>query len=218
MGGAKVTSPSFLEAANYFRRRLFLFAPNVCNARCDFCYVAPFFAQRAHLPVPTLVRIRKMLRTLTDIGFREIRITGGEPLLLDNLDAVVEALTLRGLSYTILTNGQQLSHWHDLFVDTPPSKVTISIHSSVSPERVFGVDWDVTEILDEVSRLSNKIEFVASVVVVPSVIGGLTNTIDSLIDAGVGELKLIRPNVATDEGEEVFLSVVEIAQRHARAR
>jgi cytosylglucuronate decarboxylase len=75
-----------------------------CNARCRMCRFAnshdPYF-----MP---LDRLQALVDELRGSGTREIRFTGGEPLLHDALEDAVRIVSSAGLKASIITNGALL--------------------------------------------------------------------------------------------------------------
>lgn len=77
-----------------------------CNQDCIFCYncwnALPAYP-RGKLSTPKTI---KMLRkAVKESGARTVAITGGEPLLRDDLPDIVAALTLGNVTVSLLTNG-----------------------------------------------------------------------------------------------------------------
>jgi MoaA/NifB/PqqE/SkfB family radical SAM enzyme len=71
-----------------------------CNLACAYC--TEF--DRKSAPVPTAELIRRVDR-LADLGTAVITLSGGEPLLHPDLDAVVARVRARGAMAVVLTNG-----------------------------------------------------------------------------------------------------------------
>jgi sulfatase maturation enzyme AslB (radical SAM superfamily) len=86
--------------------RLWLYSNFDCNLACDYCCVrsSPKTARRA-LPLETILRISSEAPAL---GVREIFVTGGEPLLLDEIAQILTACA-RAAPTTVLTNGIPLA-------------------------------------------------------------------------------------------------------------
>lgn len=82
--------------------RLWMYTNFDCNLACDYCCVrsSPQTDRRA-LGVD---RVRQLAAEAVEAGVSELILTGGEPFLLPDLDAVVEACTSQ-LPTTLLTNG-----------------------------------------------------------------------------------------------------------------
>src|SRR5690242_17089861 len=87
---------------------LFLEITKSCNYACSHCYLGalPSFAQESATDV---ARLREALSKIDVLGLREVRFTGGEPLLSRSLPHAVEFCARHGLSYTIVSNGSGIS-------------------------------------------------------------------------------------------------------------
>src|SRR2546423_11292623 len=103
--------PAVRDVVEYCQESFFCFVPNVCNAKCNFCYVSPAVLGSAHLADGVLRRATKLFEAMSAVGFREVRFTGGEPLLFDNFDCLAEFAVASGLKYTVLTNGIALKSY-----------------------------------------------------------------------------------------------------------
>ena len=82
-----------------------------CNFRCTFCMPAEIFGERYRfLPkddILTFEEISRVARLFVGLGVRKIRLTGGEPLLRDQLEVLVAQLaSIEGLGdLALTTNG-----------------------------------------------------------------------------------------------------------------
>jgi sulfatase maturation enzyme AslB (radical SAM superfamily) len=81
--------------------RLWLYVNFDCNLRCDYCCVrsSPTAPRRAL----GLDRVQRIARESVPLGVREFFVTGGEPFLLPDIDALVNALATKA-PVTLLTN------------------------------------------------------------------------------------------------------------------
>jgi Radical SAM superfamily/4Fe-4S single cluster domain len=191
----EIPNPDALKAAaNYFNSVAFLFVPNVCNARCDFCYVAPTFAQTARITPAMLDRAAALFVGLKLAGIQEVRFTGGEPLLFENFTTLAELAQQQGLRYRVLTNGLRLQHHANFLRSCRPERITVSIHDVHRPESYFGVGVDTADILGAIRLLSLHTTIEATIVVRDGAHGNLDATIGALDGAGVTQVKLILSN------------------------
>lgn len=82
--------------------RLWLYTNFDCNLRCDYCCV------RSSPTVPRrelgLDRVQQIAREATELGVKEIFVTGGEPFLLEDIDEILIACAAVAPT-TVLTNG-----------------------------------------------------------------------------------------------------------------
>lgn len=73
-----------------------------CNLTCPMCGIPRFGNQKREMSVP---QIRLAAQRLSELSVARVVVTGGEPMLRDDLDAIVDALASRGIVVTLLTNG-----------------------------------------------------------------------------------------------------------------
>jgi hypothetical protein len=200
-------------AVKYYNRVIFFFVPNVCNARCEFCYVAPRFTESARLPDAMLTRASQVAVALKSWGFDEVRITGGEPLVFDNYTELVRRVTDAGLKYRLLTNGINLGANVDFALAHPPVQITVSVHDPATLHETFGVPVDGAEIIDSISRLSARIPVECTIVLEGAERGSIDATLVRLASAGVARVKLLLANVpGSADGRETFRSIAQRAQ------
>jgi len=110
-----------------------------CNLRCTYCMPAeglPWLAKEQLLTTDEIVRVASVLARL---GIREIRLTGGEPLLRrDIVDVVARLSALHGpegpLEVSMTTNAIRLDRVMDELVAAGLARVNISL-DTVNPER-----------------------------------------------------------------------------------
>jgi MoaA/NifB/PqqE/SkfB family radical SAM enzyme len=82
---------------------------SVCNARCDFCNFATDQLPKHKRHSVTLDEARLALDILARNNIRYIHLTGGEPLMHRDLDAIVAHACRLGMSTVVVTNGWALS-------------------------------------------------------------------------------------------------------------
>jgi MoaA/NifB/PqqE/SkfB family radical SAM enzyme len=184
----------------------FVFVPNLCNARCDFCYVRPVFAESAKASAAVLHRGRITAAALSELGFTSVRFTGGEPTIFSNFDELVSPFINVGLTYRVLTNGFSLGASLDYFRTTPPERFTISVHTTRDPATVFGVPLSVHE-LSRTRRTLAAIADVEATIVVEDAGRGwdeLDSTLADLVDDGVSDVKVILENSRQRRDREIF--------------
>lgn len=76
-----------------------------CNLRCDWCDTAWACGKDAPHEAVTLPDLAKIAEDAAADGVRNVTLTGGEPLLQENIRAVMEQLCGMGLRVEIETNG-----------------------------------------------------------------------------------------------------------------
>ncbi|MBI2835630.1 MAG: radical SAM protein [Acidobacteria bacterium] len=75
-----------------------------CNIDCAYCNEY----DRVSQPVPLAVMLRR-LDKLATLGTSVVALSGGEPMLHPDLDAIIEAIRERGMIAGLITNGYLLS-------------------------------------------------------------------------------------------------------------
>src|ERR1700722_637811 len=82
--------------------RLWLYTNFDCNLHCDYCCV------RSSPTVPRrelgLARVQRIAREASELGVKEIFVTGGEPFLLEDIGEILVACAA-ATPTTVLTNG-----------------------------------------------------------------------------------------------------------------
>ncbi len=107
-----------------------------CNLRCVYCMPAEGVPYKPRDAILHSEEIARMVEAAAGIGFRTIRLTGGEPLVRRNLVGLVRRLaSIPGIEDVALTtNGTLLgAHANDL-ADAGLGRVNISM-DSLQPER-----------------------------------------------------------------------------------
>lgn len=211
--GAKEERAALQEAVAYYHGTAFLFVPNVCNAKCDFCYVTPAYGRHPRFPEPLLDKAERLARSLHDWGFTEMRITGGEPLAFTNITALIDRVRSAGLSYRVLTNGLNLGSFVPYATEHPPNQITVSVHDLDRLEEIFRVPVDVDGLLEAIHTLSATVEMECTVVVDVPDWPAINRTLSRLASAGVSRVKLLLPNIAKQQDLAAFLAVASQARK-----
>jgi len=102
--------------------------------RCDFRCVYCMAEEMEFLPKPAVLSLEELYqvaKTFTELGVRKIRLTGGEPLIRNNVMSLVERLgALSGLGELALTtNGSQLQRLSPALKRAGVDRVNISLDS-----------------------------------------------------------------------------------------
>ena len=106
-----------------------------CNFRCPYCMPAELFGESyKFLPKEEILRfeeITRLARIFVDLGVRKIRITGGEPLLRNELPKLLAMLAaIDGVEdLTLTTNGYLLAQQAQALKDAGLTRVTVSLDS-----------------------------------------------------------------------------------------
>ncbi len=107
-----------------------------CNYRCTYCMpkneTYSFFKKNELL---TQQEIDKLITNLKQLGLKHIKITGGEPLLRNDIISIVKLLQkhqLQDLSLT--TNGELLEQYAQPLFEAGLQRITVSL-DSLDPEK-----------------------------------------------------------------------------------
>lgn len=104
-----------------------------CNFRCPYCMPAEIYGERyKFLPkdqVLSFEQIEKIARVFAELGVSKIRLTGGEPLLRQDLDLLVKMLIqIPGIEdLALTTNGYLLTRFAEKLHEAGLKRITISI-------------------------------------------------------------------------------------------
>ncbi len=130
-----------------------------CNFRCTYCMPKDVFNDRhaflKHEELLTFEEITRIARIAIAHGVEKLRLTGGEPLLRKNIEALIAMLsTLRTpagapVDITLTTNGSILARKARALADAGLRRVTVSLDAL--DDGVFramnDVDFPVAEVL-----------------------------------------------------------------------
>jgi cyclic pyranopterin phosphate synthase len=131
-----------------------------CNFRCNYCMPKEIFDKDyAYLPHKSLLsfeEITRVARVFVAHGVQKIRLTGGEPLLRKNLEALIEQLaalrTVEGLplDITLTTNGSLLARKAAALKAAGLQRVTVSLDGLDDAvfRRMNDVDFPVADVLE----------------------------------------------------------------------
>ncbi|MDP9902095.1 GTP 3',8-cyclase MoaA [Variovorax ginsengisoli] len=146
-----------------------------CNFRCSYCMPKEVFDKDyQYLPHAALLsfeEITRLARLFAAHGVRKIRLTGGEPLLRKNIEALIEQLaalrTVDGLplDLTLTTNGSLLARKARALKAAGLQRVTVSLD---------GLD-------DAVFRGMNDVDFP---------VADVLHGIEAARDVGLGPIKI----------------------------
>ncbi len=170
-----IASGALTDRLNRPLRDLRISVTDRCNFRCSYCMPKEVFDnEHVYLPHSALLSFEEITRIAAQFvlhGVQKIRLTGGEPLLRKNIEALIAQLaalkTPRGapLDITLTTNGSLLSRKAVALKAAGLQRVTVSLD---------GLD-------DAVFRKMNDVDFP-----VADVLAG----IKAAQDAGLGPIKV----------------------------
>jgi cyclic pyranopterin phosphate synthase len=134
-----------------------------CNFRCVYCMPREVFDQDypyvPHGELLSFEEITRLARIFVRRGVRKIRLTGGEPLLRRDLDALVRMLAgLRTelavpLDLAITTNGSLLKRKAAALAEAGLQRVTVSLDALDDAvfRRMSDVDFPVSQVLEGIA-------------------------------------------------------------------
>ena len=127
-----------------------------CNFRCPYCMPAEIYGEKyAFLPraeLLTFEEIARLTRLFAELGVTKIRLTGGEPLVRNGLENLVELLSqIDDIDdLTLTTNGYLLAQNAQALKDAGLRRITVSLDSL--DEDVFremnGRDYGTERVLE----------------------------------------------------------------------
>lgn len=191
---------NFDKINKYFDYTLFAFLPNICNSSCDFCYVNPLVGKSAKLNQKIITNFGILVKQMKEVGFKSIRITGGEPLIFRNFDELVGVVKKYDLDYTILTNGQELKSQLKCLINFPPKKISISLHSFKNYEKIFNnkINFKLFyRAVSDLKRIGTKISI--TIVYQNKNQDEILEMINIFEKKKYQELKIIYPNIKNDK-------------------
>ncbi len=110
-----------------------------CNLRCTYCMPEERYSWLKKNLILSFEEITRLVRIYRDLGVDRVRITGGEPLLRQDLPRLIEQLYALGLKEIALTtNGVLLEQHHESLRQAGMSRFTVSL-DAVDPKTFEGM-------------------------------------------------------------------------------
>ena len=127
-------APADGEVERPIGSRLWLYTNFDCNLKCDYCCVRS--SPKAPRRALGLDRVRRIAQEARELGVREIFVTGGEPLLLEDIGDILLACS-EAAPTTVLTNGMLIAGRRlEMLRSLPRERLTFQISlDSPTPER-----------------------------------------------------------------------------------
>lgn len=134
-------------------RRLQIAITANCNLRCVGCHYGRDFMRGEQLGLPL---VRQLLDDAKDVGFWDVRLYGGEPLLHPDLPEMVRHSVALGLETFVTTNGMLLDRTFPALFDAGLRRLTIGYYGTDAdydayvqrPDRFARLERNVAEIRD----------------------------------------------------------------------
>ncbi|RLE83951.1 MAG: GTP 3',8-cyclase MoaA, partial [Thermoprotei archaeon] len=114
-----------------------------CNFRCVYCHrEGEFFDHKKYEMKPS--DIEKIVRVAAKLGFNKVKLTGGEPLVREDIVEIVERIyKIKGITdISLTTNGYLLSEYATELKMAGLSRINVSLLTLDSSKfkRITGVD------------------------------------------------------------------------------
>jgi cyclic pyranopterin phosphate synthase len=107
-----------------------------CNFRCVYCMPAEGLPWLPKREILTYEEILRLARVFIGLGVRTVRLTGGEPLMRQDIDVLIEGLTRvdPALDLSMTTNGFFLADKARRLAEAGLKRINVSL-DSLKPER-----------------------------------------------------------------------------------
>jgi cyclic pyranopterin phosphate synthase len=130
-----------------------------CNFRCNYCMPAEVFGERYEfLPRREILdfeEIERLAGVFASVGVRKLRVTGGEPLLRQDLPLLIAGLAALpgGLDLALTTNATLLPRLAQPLVEAGLQRVTVSLDSldEAAFHRINGGKLTVARVLEGIA-------------------------------------------------------------------
>ena len=145
---------SFNRKIDYLR----LSVTDRCNLRCFYCMPKKGIKLLKREQLLTFEEIVRATKILSGIGIKKVRLTGGEPLLRDNILSLIENIhKIDGIEdLSLTTNGLLLSEYLPQLFKAGVGKLNISL-DSLNPQKykIITRGGDVGKVIDGINKASD---------------------------------------------------------------
>ena len=130
-----MSAQAITDTRNRPLRDLRISVTDRCNFRCTYCMPAQIFNEHyqflPHSEILTFEEITRLTQIITDLGAVKLRLTGGEPLVRQDIEVLVQQLTQVGgvADIAMTTNAYLLPKKAALLKEAGLQRVTISLDS-----------------------------------------------------------------------------------------
>lgn len=102
-----------------------------CNLRCVYCVDENTFEEMSHSDILTYEEIIRLVQIFVSIGIKNIKITGGEPLVRNGVVELIKSIkSIEGVeTLTLTTNGVLLSNYIEELNNAKIDAINISLDS-----------------------------------------------------------------------------------------
>jgi len=107
-----------------------------CNFRCVYCMPAEGLTWLPKREILSYEELLRLARIFIELGIRTVRLTGGEPLMRQDIDVLIDGLTRLdpGLDLSMTTNGFFLKEKARRLAEAGLKRINVSL-DSLQPER-----------------------------------------------------------------------------------
>lgn len=159
MGSAMYGQDSIIFRDSYQRplSYLRLSITDLCNFKCNYCLPNGYQGKSSQTEL-TLEEVKTLVSSFSRLGFKKIRLTGGEPSLRKDLLAIIDICKSQpGIEKVcITTNGYRLEHFLPQWIEAGIDQVNVSI-DSLSPEQ-FELITSSSDLPKIISALDHAID------------------------------------------------------------
>lgn len=146
-----VLADSFKREIDYLR----LSVTDRCNLRCKYCMPGEGIRLAGREELLTYEEILKTVKIFGDLGIRRLRLTGGEPLLRDDISELISGLSgLKDIEdISITTNGILLKKYLERLYRSGISGINISLDSLDGKRyRQITRGGDIKKVIDSINE------------------------------------------------------------------
>lgn len=156
-----VTASGLVDRLRRPLRDLRVSVTDRCNFRCVYCMPKDVFGPGYQFmrrdDLLTFEEIHRLAGVFVEQGVRKIRLTGGEPLLRERLELLVEKLAeFEQVDLTLTTNGSLLSKKAQALREAGLKRLTVSLDAmdDATFRAMNDVDFSVKDVLDGIDAAS----------------------------------------------------------------
>ncbi|RKZ53394.1 MAG: hypothetical protein DRR16_14700 [Candidatus Parabeggiatoa sp. nov. 3] len=106
-----------------------------CNFFCAYCFNNSSYSRKSSSYV--IDNWDFVINQISSTSINEIRLSGGEPLLIENIGDICQSILSNNLSYTITTNGSLLNKNLEWIKRSPPTTLWLSYHKEYNNYKSF---------------------------------------------------------------------------------
>lgn len=177
-----------------------------CNFRCPYCMPAEVFHERFQFlkreKILTFEEIERLTRIIVSMGAVKLRLTGGEPLVRQEIDSLVKMLAqIEGVEdFAMTTNASLLAKYAQKLKDAGLKRLTISLDS---------LDEDISQ---KMNGDKATVEQVLEGIAAAKAVGFEKTKINCVVQRGVNEHTIVdMARWARDEGHTLrFIEYMDV--------